>query len=189
MHNWIQDVRQGDEDALVDNYRKYHPLVLRLRSSYYLRFFDLDDWLQEGLILFHRSVMNYDDSLGVTFGLYFKKNFTRHIISILRKEQALKRRGDLQAASFEAELELGEMNMKMNNYQNINDYADMLHVAEQVRSFYQVLTPIEMKIADFHFSGFDAPELALLFGITDDEAKKKIKSIHKKFRQRLRGDI
>ena len=57
MEQWIIAIRNGDNDVLVEKYEQYKPIVLSIRNNITLRFYDLDDWLQEGMIVFYKSVL------------------------------------------------------------------------------------------------------------------------------------
>lgn len=68
----INQAKEGCEDAFESIFKKYVPVVLRQKRRYYLRYYELDDWLQEGRIVCHQSIANFDAAQNVTFGLFLK---------------------------------------------------------------------------------------------------------------------
>lgn len=90
-----------DDQAFEELFQKYLPVVYRIRQRYYVRDFDLDDWLQEARWALFRSLNSYEEDQGTTFGLYYKMIFENQIRSVLRKQKAQKRQGMNQAISIE----------------------------------------------------------------------------------------
>ncbi len=93
--------RQGDSEALQHLFYQYRPLIYSIKSKYFLRDFDEQDWLQEGLIMFHECLQRFEEEFGTTLGALFKKSFENRIRSFVRKECAYKRKSNLQAISLE----------------------------------------------------------------------------------------
>lgn len=155
MKKWYEKIQDGENNELEKYFHRYRPVVLKIKNEFYLRELDLDDWLQEGFIVFHHSVMNFKDDLGVTFGLYFKQNFRRHIISLLRKEQAQKRKADLEACSLET---LGETSDNKSSFEwdySLPDYTEEIMVRERFKSFQKELDFFEQKVLEFEQMGFN----------------------------------
>lgn len=177
-YEWIDKIKLGDEQELKKAYKRYEPMVLKVRSYYHLKYFELDDWLQEGFIIFHRSALSFIKNNGVTFGLYFKKNFTRHIISLLRKEQAVKRRGDLEACSYENELN-GEYDPI--DKDTLSSYEQML-VKEKIELFNKNLGVFELKVMTLYNGGFATGQCAAILKCSESEINRTIKSLQKKFK-------
>ncbi|MGX7198603.1 sigma-70 family RNA polymerase sigma factor [Enterococcus nangangensis] len=185
MEAWIEKIRDGDEEVLMAYFRKYQPTVLSLRKRIRLKFFELDDWLQEGLMVFYKSVLHYEAQKEVTFGLYFKMNLERHFISQWRKEQALKRRGDLEALYFEDNESLANNNFFMDNDWNISDYANYVQVAEQARRFSGKLSAFEHKVHLLHGKNFSPKEIAASFHCNEKKIKSTLSRICRKLKQHL----
>ena len=72
--------RQGDSEALQHLFYQYRPLIYSIKSKYFLRDFDEQDWLQEGLIMFHECLQRFEEEFGTTLGALFKKSFENKAI-------------------------------------------------------------------------------------------------------------
>ena len=59
-------------------------------KKYYLKDYDLDDWMQEGRIVFNKCLQAYDENRGTTLGVLFKRSFENRVCSLLRLQQAQK---------------------------------------------------------------------------------------------------
>ncbi|MGG5359599.1 MULTISPECIES: RNA polymerase sigma factor [unclassified Enterococcus] len=97
--------RNGNEEAFSILYKKYFPLLLRLRSIYYVRHYVHEDWEQEARIALYRALKTYETSKGVSFGSYYKRVLSNQIYSLLRKQNALKRRDQKDELSIEHKIE------------------------------------------------------------------------------------
>lgn len=185
MEEWIKAIRAGDEDVLQEKFLQYKPVVLSQRNKITLRFHELDDWLQEGMIIFHKSVMNYADDRGVTFGLYFKGNLARHCISLLRKEQAMKRRGDIEATHIENNAVLANNNFKMDNDTNVTDYANYVMVAEKAKRFGGKLSPFEAQVFELYLNNIEMPQIGMLLNCSEKKVKSTVDRVCRKFKIHL----
>ena len=96
--------KQGDDEALRQLFQRYRPLVYSIRNKYFLRDFDDQDWLQEGMITFHDCLQIFELGFGTTLGALFKRSFENRIRSLVRKECAYKRKTNQQTVSFEQTL-------------------------------------------------------------------------------------
>ncbi|AUB53891.1 sigma-70 family RNA polymerase sigma factor [Enterococcus mundtii] len=96
--------RNGDEEAFSMLYQKYFPLLLRLKNIYYLRNYVSEDWEQEARIALYQALKTYENNKGVSFGSYYKSIISNQIYSLLRKQNALKRRDQKNEISIEQKI-------------------------------------------------------------------------------------
>ncbi len=101
----LRAARNGDEEAFSTLYQKYYPLLLRLKNSYYVRNFMNEDWEQEARVALYQALKTYENNKGVSFGSYYKSVITNQIYSLLRKQNALKRRDQKDEVSMEQKME------------------------------------------------------------------------------------
>lgn len=186
MKKWYEKIQDGENYELEKYFHHYRPVVLKIKSEFHLRELDLDDWLQEGFFVFYRSVMNFKDDLGVTFGLYFKQNFRRHAISLLRKEKAQKRKADLEACSLEVLGESPESRGSFEQDYSIPDYTEEVLMRERFESFPQELNFFEQKVLEFEQMGFNLSQIAMLFGCSEKKVEAAWTKIKKKFKSHLK---
>lgn len=90
----------ADGSALKQLYAIYKPLIITVRSKYYLRLYDEQDWEQEALIVCYESAMEFKEKRG-SFGSYFKKRLNNHAINILRYQLSQRRKPDNESVSWE----------------------------------------------------------------------------------------
>lgn len=148
----VLEAKKGCEDSLEELFYMYRPIVFRLQGMYFLKDFDGDDWLQEGLICFYESLQRYNPKVGASIGIYFKRNFENRIKSHLRKQAALKRKGMVGAISWEAMIEdEGPDAIRYTSYRQWAPAADDQLVAEEsLAAFSDSLSPLEeCSFADF----------------------------------------
>ncbi|GAA3015773.1 sigma factor [Tetragenococcus solitarius] len=88
----ITQARQGDEEALLELFRRYRPIVHSVRARFFLQDFDEQDWFQEGLITFNHCLHEYKGDKETTLGGFFKRSFENAIVSLVRKNCASKRK-------------------------------------------------------------------------------------------------
>ncbi|QFP80074.1 sigma-70 family RNA polymerase sigma factor [Latilactobacillus graminis] len=93
----IQAVVENDSEALDILFKAYLPMVYRTFTPYYIRLFDEDDWLQEARIVCYETCQCYDQNSGKSFGGFYKLRFHHHVLNLIRKELAQKRRIDQQS--------------------------------------------------------------------------------------------
>ncbi|HBA0410220.1 TPA: sigma-70 family RNA polymerase sigma factor [Enterococcus faecium] len=101
----LRAARNGDEEAFAALYQKYFPLLLRLKNTYYLRNYVSEDWEQEARIALYQALRTYEKSKGVSFGSYYKSIISNQIYSLLRKQNALKRRDQKDEVSIDQKIE------------------------------------------------------------------------------------
>lgn len=174
----------GETGAFDQMYRQYYPLVYKFQKKYYLKGFDQEDWLQEGRIIFYKSLEKYEDSHQATIGKFFKRNFENHIRSLVRKQCATKRTADMQAVSLEQKVEnQGESFIDCLRKEEVG-VLEQLIIREKLEQLPVILSPFEQTTFQEYIGGKDLQQIA-----TDqetaqttvrsayDRAKKKFKTI------------
>ncbi|OJG67658.1 sigma-70 family RNA polymerase sigma factor [Enterococcus moraviensis] len=184
LMNQYEEILKGDALAFDQLYRKYHPVVHKFRKKYYLKDFDREDWLQEGRIVFHKSLEKYQEVHNVSIGKFFKSNFENHIRSLIRKQCALKRTIDIQSVSLDQKIEnQGESFFDYIGIED-SDVLEQMIIREKLEQLPTVLSPFERTTFEEYMNGKELEEIAR---DTDnheptvrsayDRAKKKVKSI------------
>ncbi|MBM7689895.1 RNA polymerase subunit sigma-30 [Enterococcus ureilyticus] len=182
--NKYEEILKGDTVSFDCLYRKYHPIVYKFQKKYYLRDFDREDWLQEGRIIFYRSLEKYDEVHNVSIGQFFKSNFENHIRSLVRRQCAVKRTIDVQSISLDQKIE--------NQGESFFDYietedADVLEqmiIREKLEQLPTVLSSFERVTFQEYMNGKELKEIAkdtdsreITVRSAYDRAKKKLKGI------------
>ncbi|WEV43280.1 sigma-70 family RNA polymerase sigma factor [Lactobacillus sp. ESL0684] len=102
----IKQIKAGSDDALENLFHYYQPLVNNVKCKYYVRGYDRQDWQQDALIECYQAVMAYESSKG-RFGSYFKKRLDNHAKTLIRRDQAYRRKTLTQSITFETAIKNG----------------------------------------------------------------------------------
>jgi len=93
---WIQLVKENnDSTALVNLVRRYQPMINKMRLQYFISGYELMDWYQEALLVCYQTCFIFDGNSGSKFGSFFKLKFKNHVIDIIRRENAQKRKANI----------------------------------------------------------------------------------------------
>lgn len=182
--NKYEDILKGEAEKFDRLYQKYHPVVYRLQQKYYLKDFDREDWLQEGRIIFHRSLEKYEEAHDVSIGKFFKSNFENHIRSLVRKQCAIKRTIDTQSVSLDQKME--KQGESFFDYIGVEetDILEQMIIREKLEQLPIMLSPFERTTFQEYMSGKELEEIAkdtdsreITVRSAYDRAKRKLKAI------------
>ncbi|MGX7030526.1 sigma-70 family RNA polymerase sigma factor [Vagococcus zengguangii] len=181
----IVAAKNGDIDAFETLFEKYRPIVYKLFKAYYIQGYDFDDWLQEGQIVCFHSLNAYDSTKGFSFGVFFKMNFKRHVISIIRHQNALKRRLDVSSVSLEATLsEKGEHCLIQEHNYRISSL-DYVHIRESLKDFIELLSRFERAVFKLYVEGLSTKEIAASLSCPISRVNNALDRIKKKLKGHL----
>ncbi|ALS02297.1 RNA polymerase subunit sigma-30 [Enterococcus silesiacus] len=182
--NKYEDILKGDTVKFDRLYHKYHPVVYKFQKKYYLKDFDREDWLQEGRIIFHRSLEKYEEAHDVSIGKFFKSNFENHIRSLVRKQCALKRTIDTQSVSLDQKME--KQGESFFDYIRVEetDVLEQMIIREKLEQLPVMLSPFERTTFQEYMNGKELEEIAkdtdsreITVRSAYDRAKRKLKAI------------
>lgn len=180
----IRQVREGSEEAFECIFKKYMPIVLRQRSKSYLRFYDLDDWLQEGRIVCYQSIHRFDAHKNVTFGLFFKINFERWVISAIRYQEAQKRKINHMTESLDYYIELkGEGFNNVQEDPRAKTSLEYVFVRETLESFSTCLSDLERNIYAYVLQGEDMDSISRHLNIS----RRKVECGYSRLKRKLKN--
>lgn len=168
-------------DRFEELFRKYRPIVEILHKKYYLRDYDLDDWLQEGRIVFNKCLKTYDQDKGTTLGILFKRSFENRICSLLRAQHAQKRKAQVDACSLEEKLSQ-EGNRFLTDHNRCAETAETyLFVNESLAAYPKNLSSLERMVIMNYLKGLELDQIAALEKLPYE----KIKSAFSRGRTKL----
>lgn len=179
----IEEAKNGCSDAFESLFKKYLPIVLNQRNRYHLRDFDLDDWLQEGRIVCYQSLEKYDAAKNVTFGLFFKINFERHTISLLRHQEAQKRQ--IYRHTDYIEGLKGETSDLVSEDYKAKTSLEYILVRETLEDFSTCLSNFEMQIYYGLLLGDNLTDISKKLEVSP----KKIKCGYSRIKQKIKKQI
>lgn len=96
----IRQIKEGDDEALINLCQLYKPLINKIKSIYHVRYYDNQDWEQDAMIICHESATSFDLNKG-KFSSYYKTRLTNHARSLVRYDNAYRRQALKQSISLE----------------------------------------------------------------------------------------
>ena len=97
----VVEVKNKNDDALMELIRRYMPLINSIKKRYYVRHYDNDDWDQDALMICYETCCLFDFELNKSFGAFYKTKLSNHARSLLRYELAKRRAPYRTAVSYE----------------------------------------------------------------------------------------
>ena len=79
-------ISENNDWALDIMFQKYIPLIKARIRSFKIKYWNYDDFFQEGLIMLHRAIQTFNPESRKTFNKYFDLILQRKFIQILKKE-------------------------------------------------------------------------------------------------------
>lgn len=175
----------GDSAAFSAIFSRYQPIVLKLMKKYYLKDFEWQDWLQEGRIICYESLKVFDHNKGITFGSFFKLNLERRIFSLLRKQEAVKRKIDRESYSLDEKIEqLGEKWLVREEMMDARGFAGIF-IRDHLKKFHNELSSFEMETFLRHLKGQTSTEIAKALVCPVGKVKNGIDRVRIKFKNQL----
>lgn len=158
----IVSAAAGDSEAFSVLYKRYQPIVFKMQTKYFLQHLEKEDWNQEGQLIFFLCLKDFDAARSVTLGYYFKFRFEYHIISLLRRQSAEKRRADALVSSYEGLLESqGELFLPgALTLRPLSAAFGYVFVRDLLRDFHAYLSPLEKKVYLLTLAGATLPEIS-----------------------------
>ena len=98
----IELIKENDDSTALNKLvKRYRPMIDSMYNKYFIDGYDRNDWYQEAFIVCYQTCKLYDGTAGSKFGSFFKLKFQNHIIDIIRRENAIKRKANIHAESYD----------------------------------------------------------------------------------------
>lgn len=169
------------EDQFQQLFFKYQPLVLHLKQYYYLRDFDHDDWLQESRIALLKATKTYDPHRQTTFGVYYKRILKNHFCSLVRKQEAQKRKAQTYAIYLDERYQDSDPQLFMETA----NYEQEMIICETLENTQPILSKRESKVFREYVLGKEIEELAEELAETPSTVKSALDRSRRKLKKRL----
>ena len=182
LNRCIALAKDGNSDALVLLFDKYQPVVYKLRQIYSVKDLDFEDWQQEGRLCLLQSAESYREDVGITFGAYFKKNMTRRIYSLLRKQNAFKRRMDVLATSLENEVGIKEELVGTVKEEPTDYVGDLIVLRGELATYCQCLSNFECLVLLGYLTSVPLCEIAVMTECSEEKVKNGIDRARRKLK-------
>lgn len=154
-----------------------------MQKKYFIKDLERDDWSQEGQIVFYQSLKRFDASKGLTLGCFFKINLERHVVSLLRKQGAQKRRASLQSVSWEEQLtNIGEGAI-FSKRDRVYSFTHSIMLKELFGYFLSDLSAFEFRAFKLYLSKCDISEIGQLLRCEERKVQSAIERAKRKLKQ------
>lgn len=183
----IDKAKYGDSTSFELLFHQYSPIVLHIKEKYFLRGYELDDWLQEGRVSFFNTIANYDSERHITLGKFFQTNFQNRVFSLIRREMAFKRRSDLFSNSLEAMQEENSDCERLFMTKHGGPH-EMAVLKEDCERYCSDLSGFEAQVFRHFFAGKDSAEIATILNCDRSKVLNAISRCRSKFEQRVSHD-
>ncbi|WP_071130994.1 sigma-70 family RNA polymerase sigma factor [Enterococcus timonensis] len=174
MTLWIEEIKAGNTELLLEKYVQHFTIVNQLRRSFYIQAWDYSDWLDQGLTVFHESIQHFSDQRVMNFELYFEKRLKRVVVNQLRNEIIQNWENDQQLDLFEVGEEPGCESTQLEQWPQ--ELPKNLHL-------HRMLTNFEKNIIDFYVNGVQVEKIAAAFSCKEEKIHGALQKITEKFRR------
>lgn len=177
----IVAIRQGETEKFEELFNRYQFLVLKVSRSYVIRDYDLDDIMQEARILFFKVIHEYRLENGMNFGNFYKMKMKQFFVTIIRRQNAIKRQGAKYCDSLDAIREKSSDESYRYAPQNEGTPEAMLMVQEEMLDYYQLLSTFEKQVLSAYTKGLTIEAIARLYGKTAESVKNALSRCRTKY--------
>lgn len=102
----IEKVRKKNSRALKELYQRYLPMVNLVKSRFFIRDYDQDDWQQEAMLVCYETAILWREGMK-SFGSFYKLRLLNHARTLVRYQAAKRRAAFSHATSYEVVVENG----------------------------------------------------------------------------------
>ena len=167
----IYMVRENDEVSQDLLYEKYLPIIKNLASEFYQKYnsygYDFDDFFQEALIAFQKSIINFNEEKETLFYTFTVLCIRRALLSFCRN------------------ISNKTKNVSNNNYVSIEEY-DNIFLDQKADIELIISLPFENScIFELRLNGFSYREISILLDIPTSTVEFKNRSAKRKLEQLL----
>lgn len=148
----IRRAKDNDGDAFSELFKQYTPIVSNFFHHYYVRDFDWEDWVQEAHIVLYLALHDYDTLFGVHFSAYYKILLKRHLFSLIRRDNAKKRRSNQELLSIHSLYENDKVRRLMSDSVDL-DAIDQVIINETIKNMIEKLDKFDQEIFCAYLQG------------------------------------
>lgn len=191
----VKSLQQEMSNELFDIlFQRFLPLFHKTRSNFYVPGFQLDDYLQEGRIMLHESIISFDVSRKRFFAPFFQLLYKNHIYNMLRQTTAGKRGGFTHDVAIEKQ---SIYKQSENEYSYLDVIAsdqsynpeDVILVRERTKDYFSQLSPFEKRVLGYYLQTNDLQSLAAKLEMDESVVRNALDRCRRKLRLALEDDV
>ena len=155
MEEAIQLMKEGDMSSYEDVFNCFTPLVHYFSKKYKIKDFDADDIFQEARIILLHCIKEYDGRRGLNFPGFYKLMLRNRIYSLIRREQALKRKNEYNDISYSQTPDDQLLDFCVDEARQIEyeGLEDIIHVREVSSGYFETLSAFEQEVFRYFIKG------------------------------------
>lgn len=174
--------------------QRFLPLFHKTRANCYVPGFQWDDYLQEGRIMLHESILSFDVSRKRFFAPFFQLLYKNHIYNTLRQTTAVKRGGFMHDVTIEKQSIYKHSDYEYNYLDIIaSDQSynpeDVILVRERTKDYFSQLSPFEKRVLGYYLQTNDLQSLASKLEMDESVVRNALDRCRRKLRIALEDDI
>ncbi|MGX6972835.1 sigma-70 family RNA polymerase sigma factor [Vagococcus lutrae] len=148
----IRRAKNDDGDAFSELFQQYTPIVSNFFHHYYVRGVDWEDWVQEANIVLYLAIQDYNEFFGIHFSAYYKILLKRHLFSLIRRDNAKKRRSNQELLSIHSLYENDKVRRLMSDSVDL-DAIDQVIINETIKNMIEKLDKFDQEIFCAYLQG------------------------------------
>lgn len=184
----IYMVRENDENSRDILFEKYLPIIKSLASEYYQKYdsygYDYEDFVQEALVAFQKSLVSFDEAKDTLFYTFTVVCIRRSLLSFCRNitnsKKNISNNNLLSVDEYENVIEDVDS--------NISSITDILEVNKMVKEMIFDMSFENSCIFELRYNGFSYREIGILLDLPvssvefkNRAAKRKYENLIKKY--------
>ena len=184
----IYMVRENEDCCRDILYDKYFPIIKSIANEFYQKYnsfgYDYDDFVQEGLIAFQKSIVNYEESKDALFYTFAIVCIRRSLLTFCRNISNLTR--NMSNKNFISIDEYDSIYLDVKS--DINSITCAREISDMLKKVIVDLPFENSCIFELKFNGFTYREIGILLDIPSSSvefknraAKKKVARLIKKY--------
>lgn len=172
----IRRAKDNDGDAFSELFKQYTPIVSNFFHHYYVRDFDWEDWVQEAHIVLYLALHDYDTLFGVHFSAYYKILLKRHLFSLIRRDNAKKRRTNQALLSIDSLYESDKVRCLMSDTIDL-EATDQVIINETIKNMIAKLDKFDQEVFCAYLQGYTLKQISEKYGCSIYKATQILKKI------------
>ena len=171
-------VRESNDEIKDILYEKYYPVIKNISKEFYDKYncygYDYDDFLQEAILSFEKSIIYYDQNTDNLFYTFVIICMRRSLLSFCRKITS--KRNSLPEFYYST---LDEEKIS-NNYNDLTDVMLKKEIEEDLKKLILELPMEYSPIIELRMNGFNYREIGVLLELPISSVEYRIRKIRKR---------
>ena len=183
----IYMVRENDSFSKDMLYEKYYPIISSITSEFYSKYkdygYEYEDFYQEALYAFNKSIVLYDESKDTLFYTFMNICVKRHLLSFSRN---ISGKGIKNYVNSFVEIEKCEIEDEKSNIEKILESEDIKVMCKNF-IYDTSLSILDTSILELKLNGFTYKEICKLLDMPNSTVQFKLRRIKNSLRKSVQN--